>query len=178
MGLALGLDGINKSYDFQRPMADRLILPTAEGTRSASDCLIEALEIAAIGRHTMGWEQPELPKDGAWHHFCLPGALHGYMSEGDDLATRGAARVDNVAHDDHRALRITVGELSSGRLARVSTPVLIRPTSMGYTLMGTPRLYTGMRVHYRVTAKISTGANSKRASSHVITKPTANNRPA
>ena len=30
-------------------------------------------------------------KDGAWHHFSLPGALHGYMSEEEDFATRGAA---------------------------------------------------------------------------------------
>jgi hypothetical protein len=71
------------------------------------------------------------------------------MSEDEDFATRGAARLSNVEHDGNRALRIDVGDLSAGRCARVSTPTLIRPVSSGYTLMGTPRLYSGMQVHLR-----------------------------
>ena len=149
MGLALGLEGINKHYDFQSPMADRLILPTAEGTRCASDCLIEARHIARVGRKIMGWQEPAAPKAGAWHHFSLPGSRHGYMSEDDDFATRGAARIENVAHAGGRALRIDVEGLNAARCARVSTPVGIRPTKMGYTLMGTPRLYSGMRALLR-----------------------------
>ena len=54
MGVKLGLAGINADYDFQRPMADRIMLPTAEGTRHISDCLLEAQYIARIGRQDDG----------------------------------------------------------------------------------------------------------------------------
>lgn len=51
-------------------------------------------------------EERVAAKDGAWHHFSLPGALHGYMSEEEDFATRGAARVSNVEREGSRALRM------------------------------------------------------------------------
>ncbi|UCC68666.1 MAG: ADP-ribosylglycohydrolase family protein [Armatimonadota bacterium] len=73
MGLVVGLDGINRDYDFQSPFADRMLLPTAEGARLTTDCLQEALRIARIGRTVMGWPQPEVPKGGAWHHWSLSG---------------------------------------------------------------------------------------------------------
>ena len=49
MGIKVGLDDINRDYDFQSMFADRIILPTAEGTRGITDCLAEALYIAQDG---------------------------------------------------------------------------------------------------------------------------------
>ena len=83
MGVKVGLAGINARYEFQAPFADRILLPTAEGTRSASDCLIEALNIARIGRRVMHWPALAPPKQGARHHFSMPGARHGYAAETD-----------------------------------------------------------------------------------------------
>ncbi|MFH1378151.1 MAG: ADP-ribosylglycohydrolase family protein [Planctomycetota bacterium] len=148
MGIKVGLERINERYDYVSPFADRIVIPTADGTRSVSDCLTEALHIARIGRNVMGWPQIEPPKNGVWHHFSLPGSLHGYQSEDSHFATRGNARVKNVAGStsaDSRKLSIQF-DVDAGRTARVSTPVIISKFRGGYSTMFTPRLYPGMVV--------------------------------
>ena len=148
MGVKVGLKGLNARYDFQGPFADRILLPTAEGTRSTSDCLTEALHIARIGRKVMGWVAVPPPKKGAVHHFDLPGARHGYMTESDPYGCRNTAIVENVAGHSRlgtRSLRITFA-VDAGRQARVSTPVLARPDVAGYGIVSTPQLYSGMSV--------------------------------
>ena len=148
MGVKVGLAGINARYEFQAPFADRILLPTAEGTRSASDCLIEALNIARIGRRVMHWPALAPPKQGARHHFSMPGARHGYAAETDTCESRDTALVNNVAghsREGDRALRIAF-RTDTGDVARVATPVLTRPDVAGYSTVSTPQLYAGMTV--------------------------------
>jgi ADP-ribosylglycohydrolase len=152
MGLVVGLEGINRGYDFQSPFADRILVPTAEGTRAVTDALTEALHIARIGRKVMDWSPVKPPKKGAWHHFEMPGALHGWMSESQSLATSGAKVVSNVpGHSKFggRTMRIEFAGLSDGKCARVSTPILPSRTAGGYKVMATPRLAPGMTVALR-----------------------------
>lgn len=148
MGLVVGLDRLCERYDFRGPMADRVLLPTAEGTRGVTDCLAEALHIAAIGRRVMGWPELPPPKGGAWHHFWLPGAVHGYQAEGRRFETRGAADVANAALPGGTSRALRVGfETSAGRVARVSTPILPPiPQAGSYQVHATPRLYPGHTV--------------------------------
>ena len=88
--LVAGLDHLCDRYDFRTPFADRLIIPTADGTDSVTDCLRVARNIAALGRRVMGW--PALPPPGPLHSFEQPGSLQGWMPE--DPAT---ASLENVA---------------------------------------------------------------------------------
>ncbi|MBN2451390.1 MAG: ADP-ribosylglycohydrolase family protein [Lentisphaeria bacterium] len=162
MGLVVGLNRIAERYDFRSPMADRIILPTAEGTRGVSDCLAEALHIARIGRRVMGWPDAPAPKHGAWHHFAFPGAVHGYMAEEERFENRGAATVGNdlLPGTDERALRLDF-RVSAGRTAVVSTPVLPPTIGGGYGIQATPRLYAGMSVRARCTvAKLAGDARA------------------
>jgi len=142
MGIVCGLEGINKDYDFQGPMADRLILPTADGSRHISDCAREARYIANIGRKVMGWDVLPAAKDGAWHDFTLPGSQHGYMAEKTAHGTNGPATVRNA----DGMLVMDYLEVAPERPARISTPVLLEPNTSGYAIMGTPRLYSGYTV--------------------------------
>ena len=145
MGLVVGLERICETYDFRTPMADRVILPTAEGTRGVTDCLAEALHLARIGRRLMGWPAAPAPKDGAWHHFALPGALHGYQAEEQHFESRHAARVTNAPLPDGTALALKLDfQTSAGRVARISTPVLPADVQGGYGIQATPRLYPGL----------------------------------
>lgn len=147
MGLAVGLEGINRDYDFQSPFADRMLLPTAEGARLTTDCLQEALHIARIGRKIMAWREPEAPKGGAWHHFSLPGSQHGYMVESTDQGTPGTGTVTNVAGPEGaRMLEIAFREVAPNHPVRVSTPVFAEPAGSGYPIVGTPKLYPGQTV--------------------------------
>jgi ADP-ribosylglycohydrolase len=161
MGVKVGLEGINEKCEFQKPFADRIILPTAEGTRSVTDCLAEALHIARIGRKIMKWDELAPPKGGAIHHFTMPGALHGYVSESDTLATSGAFDVANVPAGEgrrDRAMEISY-EVDAGRRALVSTPVLPHAGKSGaYGVAGIPRLYPGMRVDVHASSLETTGA--------------------
>lgn len=168
MGVKVGLSGINARYNFQGPFADRILLPTAEGTRSTTDCLVEALRIARIGRKVMGWQALAAPKGGAWHHFEMPRALHGYMAETQPALCRGTATVANVAapsRSGKRGMRIRF-EVDAVRVARVSTPVLARPVDGGYNVMSTPRLYSGMTVKLSAAA----GATSGRAKARLFVR--------
>lgn len=151
MGVKVGLQGINAQYDFQSPFADRMLMPTAEGTRGVTDALTEALHIARMGRRVMGWEPLDAPELNTTFHFEMPGALHGFMSEEGAFESRGAAVVENVAgHASFgaRAMRIAYRDLADGHTARVSTPMFpVQNDANGpYMLMGASRLYPGMMV--------------------------------
>lgn len=147
MGLKVGLERINEDYDFQSPMADRLIIPTAEGARLATDCLREAMAIARIGRKVMGWPQQTPPKDDAWHHFSMPGSQHGYMVETTDQGMPGTGFVCNVeGPEGERRLEITFREVAPNHPVRVSTPVYAEPIASFYAIVGTPKLYPGQTV--------------------------------
>ncbi|MEI7879440.1 MAG: ADP-ribosylglycohydrolase family protein [bacterium] len=171
MGVKVGLKGINARYDFQAPFADRILLPTADGTRSTSDCLMEALHIARIGRKVMGWAASPPPKKGVWHHFDLPGARHGYMSESDPYGCRNTAIVENVAGHSQlgrRSLRITFN-VDAGHQARISTPVLARPDVAGYSIVSTSQLYSGMNVKVTGLVGVVEGAARARLFVRVLT---------
>jgi ADP-ribosylglycohydrolase len=147
MGIQVGLEGINRDYDFQSPFADRMLLPTAEGARLTTDCLIEALRIACMGRVIMGWPQAETPKGGAWHHFSLPGSQHGYMVEKTDQGMPGTAAVAHVTGPGgKRMLEIRYRHVAPSHPVRVSTPVFAEPGGPGYAIVGTPKLYRGQTV--------------------------------
>jgi ADP-ribosylglycohydrolase len=159
LGLVVGLERICEAYDFRTPMADRIILPTAEGTRGVTDCLAEALHLARIGRRIMGWPARPAPKDSAWQHFALPGAVHGYQSEEQRFETRGAAAVTNAPLPGGKELALKLDfQTSAGRTARISTPILPPEVQGGYGIQATPRLYPGMTVRAECVAGEISGA--------------------
>ena len=169
MGIKVGLERITERYDYISPFADRIVIPTSDGTRSVSDCLTEALHIARIGRKVMGWPEAAAPKSGVWHHFSMPGSQHGYQSEDNHFATRGNARVKNVPGKkaaDGRNLSIQF-DVDAGRTARVSTPVILSKSRGGYSTMFTPRLYPGMAV----TVKGRTGKIQGQATATLFVRP-------
>ncbi len=177
MGIKVGLDGINRDYDFQGPIADRIIMPTAEGTRHITDCLKEAQAVARIGRRVMGWPEIPAPKDGAFFHFSQKGARHGFQTEPTAHGTPGAGTVSNIAVGGLRALAIDVADVTAERTARITTPILAEPSSGGgYAVMGTPRLYPGMSVELAGSSEVrSAGLTARlfvRAYDAITRKPT------
>ncbi|TVQ18857.1 MAG: ADP-ribosylglycohydrolase family protein [Spirochaetaceae bacterium] len=152
MGIALGLDAIDARYPFREPVADRLYIPTAEGTFSVSDCLIVARHIASIGERVMGVDTPAGAPAPGWHHFGEPGAVHGWQPEANSFAARGRARVENVVHPDRsgeRCLRVKA-QVGAGIAPAISTPILARPTP-GYSVDGCPRIMPGTTVTFALS---------------------------
>jgi ADP-ribosylglycohydrolase len=159
MGIKCGLEGINAEYDFQKPFADRLIIPTADGTRFTTDCLQEALAVAVIGRRVMGWKPAETRGSGVIHHFSLPGALHGYLPECGQNDTPNP-HVSNIeVPDGERGMLIEARELTSGAVCQVSTPVFHAEKTKGYRNMGCSRIVSGMTLSARGHVLAATGSD-------------------
>ena len=59
-------------------MADRLLISSADGSRSVTDAVTEAYEIARIGCALENISPPVLPKNGARFHFEFPGSVQGF----------------------------------------------------------------------------------------------------
>ena len=161
MGVICGLDGINRDFNYQAPLADRVLMPTAEGSRGTSDALLEAHYIARMGRRCMDWPSLDAPKNNAWLHFSQRGALHGFRVEDES-----AVKLSNETGD---ALRIQSKQ--SGE-ALISSPILSRPEKRqgGYGVTGTPRLYAGYTITARVP-RIDDGVSIKlfvRIAAHTI----------
>lgn len=77
--LCAGLEHLCDTYDFRTPFADRIFIPTADGTFCVSDVLEQAMFIARTGRSIMDMPPLGKPKNGAKYHFEMPGALHGFL---------------------------------------------------------------------------------------------------
>ncbi|MGI5869023.1 MAG: ADP-ribosylglycohydrolase family protein [Kiritimatiellia bacterium] len=152
--LVAGLDRLGDRYDFRTPFADRILLPTADGTDTITDVLRQAMGIAAIGRRVMGMPALPPPKGGALHHFEMPGAVHGY------LATPGSAAVNASAPQNFSGERCLSFRFSAdaNQPARIETPILFESgNTAGYSLLATPRLCNGMTVRTHI-ACVSTSA--------------------
>jgi len=161
IGIRNGLDGFEHGPDWRGPVADRALIPTADGGRCVTDALTEAYHVVNIGRALAGLP-PEAPKNGARFHFEAPGAVQGFMAE-ESSETRGVASVANAAGHSKagtRSLSIKYSGLATGRIARVGVDTFLAPESMdggGYSLVASPTLYPGQGVSAAVSAA---GANS------------------
>jgi len=146
--LVAGLEHLCDTYDFRTPFADRLLLPTADGTDSVTDVLRLSQVVAAIGRRIMKAEPLPAPKGGALHHFEMPGAVHGYQrSAGRAQAVTVAAPAGSSGT---RGLGFSFGA-DRAAPARIATPLLAVSTGRtAYTSVSTPRLYNGMTVQARI----------------------------
>ena len=144
MALVVGLEGICRSYDFRTPFADRIILPTADGTHAVTDCLTEARRIARIGRRIMGWQDAADANDGTsslrhWFDFGAPSAAQGFMAE----ATGRGVTVEQLPAMFPLSFHYSI---PIGGVARISVPMLPPKAKTGYHIVGTGKLYPGMGV--------------------------------
>ncbi|MDD4889210.1 MAG: ADP-ribosylglycohydrolase family protein [Phycisphaerae bacterium] len=143
MGIKDGLAGISAGPDWQRPFADRVVIPTAEGTHGISDVLLQADLIARLGRGVMEWDAPPAPKNGARFHFSQVGAQHGFLPE------RCVATEDHVyVTNGDKRLSVQFIKVAPGKPVLVSTPTFLLPDQIarakgGYSLAATPTIYSG-----------------------------------
>jgi ADP-ribosylglycohydrolase len=156
IGIRNGLAGFENGPDWRGPVADRALIPTADGGRCVTDALTEACHVVNIGRALAGLP-PEAPKNGARFHFEAPGAVQGFTAE-ESPETRGVASVSNAAGHSRsgtRSLAIAYQGLATGRACRVGVDTFLAPEAMGgggYSLVASPTLYPGQKVRAAVSA--------------------------
>lgn len=150
LGVLGGLTGLESGPDFRGPVADRLLLPTADGGRCVSDALAEAdrLVIAAHKMRSSSWKAP---KNGAKFHFSLHGSTQGWTASESPRFT-GALVVENSGKG---SLRIKAKDLAHGRPGLASTPTFATKEQLGtkgYTIAASPTLYPGQKVQALISA--------------------------
>lgn len=145
LGLKNGLAGIDSAPDLREPVADQILLPTADGGRCISDAVQETQRLVNIGRALAG-EPPLTPKDGARFHFEQPGAVQGFTV---DPASSAVVRLENrEGHSISGSRNLTLQLSGAGpdRPARVLTPTFATPEQLGrrgYKIIASPTLYPG-----------------------------------
>ena len=130
--IVAGLDGICAKYDFRGPIADAMVVPTADGTLGLTDCLTVARMVARIGCHVSRLPFPPHLVPTHLHDFARPGALHGYTAVACDASVawspkdKGSALVSFRAAPNAPVVVRGLDErftAADGAYRRVSTPV-------------------------------------------------------
>ncbi|AEM39918.1 ADP-ribosylglycohydrolase family protein [Ketogulonicigenium vulgare] len=149
-GIMLGLEGIDSGPDWRGPVADRLLISTADGGFSINDAVRISTWLADLGRQLAGEAKAKPAKDGARFHFTLPGSQQGFRVQAGQTAVPGAG-VGNAGG----MLALRYEALSRGQEAAVVTPTFSPPEMLNmrtYDLMASPLIYPGQVLRARVVA--------------------------
>ena len=154
LGVKNGLAAIDAKL--RAPVADRLFLSTADGSRCITDAVRETYEICHIADRLGQAVPAPTPKNGARFHFELPGSVQGFMVDPSDASTD--LLLSNVVGNSatgKRSLALAFKDLSDAHGARIFTPTFIPPDSKDashYALMACPALCPGSLVRGRLKA--------------------------
>jgi ADP-ribosylglycohydrolase len=151
MGAMLGLEGIDVQGKWRGPLADRMLISSADGGDAINDAVRVSAGLVNLGRKLAGAPPLVAPKGGAQFHFSQPGSVQGFAPvEG----ARRNVELVNIAFEGDRALELRFVGLGPDP-ALIMTPTFTprEITRMRtYELMATPLVYPGQRVRARVIA--------------------------
>jgi hypothetical protein len=140
-GIMLGLDGLNVGPDWRGPIADRMLISSADGGNSINDAVRMAYYITNLGRQLDGQKGIDAPKGGSQFHFSLPGSVQGFqIVSGDGLVSSGDSSIQISSNG---------GEVVATSPMFATLDVLRMRT---YDLMASPLIYSGQNVSARVIA--------------------------
>jgi len=151
IGAMLGLEGIEAGRNWRGPVADRMLISSADGGGAINDAVRVAYRLVDLGRGLAGLPPAPPPKGGAQLHFSLPGATQGFRPDGGAGA---ALDIVNEPFEQGRALTLRYARLGAEPCAAL-TPAFASPdvTRMRtYDLMATPLVYPGQMLSARVIA--------------------------
>lgn len=154
LGIMNGLEGLEEGPDWRGPIADRMLISSADGGNSINDAVRQAYFLTNLGLQLGGRRKLDAPKAGAQFHFSLSGSQQGFRPQ-TGLAVSHAVRVGNAEFEGSRALTIDYDALGPTQVAVVTSPTF-SPREMlnmrTYDLMATPLVYSGQVVRARIIA--------------------------
>ncbi len=154
LGIMNGLDGLDEGPDWRGPIADRLLISSADGGNSINDAVRQAYYLTNVGLQLAGSQPLDTPKSGAQFHFSLPGSRQGFQPQ-LGLGLSSAVRIGNAEFESSRALSIGYEALGPGQVAAVTSPTFSPREVLNmrtYDLMASPLVYPGQTVRARVAA--------------------------
>jgi ADP-ribosylglycohydrolase len=149
-GIRLGLDAITADVDLRAPVADRLLVVTADGGSCVTDAVQETRRIQRAAARSRGEDGPT---NAARFTFEYRGSTQGFAP-----CPYLAAPYPNVSVGNHDGLLLDLRGVGPGAPAAVSTPVYLDPrdSADNFSTLASPTLYAGQLVQVRVRATGST----------------------
>ncbi|MEV2213346.1 ADP-ribosylglycohydrolase family protein [Streptomyces sp. NPDC050997] len=144
-GVRLGLDALGGGPDLRTPVADRLVVVTADGGECVSDATRETDRIVASAAVLAGHE---LPPPRPRFTFAHRGSVQGFTACPYHPGADGPAPVGTGD-----ALRVRLGGPTGTATVHVSTPTFLDPadTSGNFSTLASPTLYPGQTLTARLT---------------------------
>ncbi|KAI2631405.1 hypothetical protein GGS26DRAFT_557587 [Hypomontagnella submonticulosa] len=102
-------DDEKRRYDWRGPLADRVLISSADGGYSVNNAARIAYDIANMGRKLAGEEPFPPPKGGAQYHFSLPGSVQGFQVVSEQRAR--VAIKQGYSIGNRSGLAIHIGDL-------------------------------------------------------------------
>jgi ADP-ribosylglycohydrolase len=159
-GIMLGLKGIDEGPDWRGPLADRMLISSADGGFSINNAVRITDYLVGLGHQIAGQPRPEPKKAGAQYHFSLPGSVQGFRCLNETNAV--PVEVGNESYEGRQMLSLRYPPLAPGRHASVTTQTFTPPEIVdmrSYDLMATPLIYPGQRLQADVIAPASNTAS-------------------
>ncbi len=154
LGLA-GLDGGARGIDWRGPIADRVIISSADGGNAITDAVRVAERLAKIGRRLAGKSEPAPPKRGPRFHFSFPGSVQGFIGPRNEGQGGSLAVVPVLRDHGSRSLALRFRDLGPDQAVVAETPTFM-PPDVGlmrtYDLLASPALNPGQCVRAHVLA--------------------------
>ena len=147
-GIRLGLDGITAGPDLITPVADRLIVVSADGGECFTDLVRETRKVVAAAAALSGGKAEEKPR----FMFEYRESLHGFQP--CPYAADNHAETADVSNPDGKGLVISFRSLAKGTPFSISTPTFfdLRENYNAYEMYGSPSLYETQRVDYTIAS--------------------------
>ena len=154
LGIMNGLEGLEEGPDWRGPIADRMLISSADGGNSINDAVRQAYFLTNLGLQLSGGQKLDAPKGGAHFHFSLPGSQQGFRPQ-LGLEVSELVRIRSAEFEGSHALAVDFEALGPGQIAAATSPTF-SPREMldmrTYDLMATPLVYSGQVVKARIVA--------------------------
>ena len=159
LGIKNGLAGIDAGPDWRGPVADRLLVSSADGSRSVTDSVSVAYDLARIGCALENVSAPASPKNGARFHFELPGSVQGFKVDRSHgcPATVRVRNVEGQSSLGTRSLALEFEGVDRDAFVRVATRTFMsvkEAEEIHYALMASPTLFPGQTVRACIQADV------------------------
>ena len=165
LGIKNGLEGIQKGPDYITPVNDIIYLPSAYGSETMTDALLESQNIINITRKLNGLEGKVI-KNNARYNFEMETSTQGWMVDkaNDNNLNTNLSNVEFKSNNGTRALQVSFTDLSFGLSSEVFVDSFFPEwftklegyqvqRYFHYDYVACPLVYTGQKIKTEIVSK-------------------------
>ena len=165
LGIKNGLEGIQKGPDYITPVNDIIYLPSAYGSETMTDALLESQNIINITRKLNGLEGKVI-KNNARYNFEMETSTQGWMVDkaNDNNLNTNLSNVEFKSNNGTRALQVSFTDLSFGLSSEIFVDSFFPEwftklegyqvqRYFHYDYVACPLVYTGQKIKTEIVSK-------------------------